>query len=95
MAPVRANGQIQQMEKKNEIQEEQQQESLHERIDAALLDLSILTGSLGTVAELMLNADAQCNTMAVGEIIEHYTGLINDGLDRICAFLTDDMRRAN
>lgn len=61
--------------------------SLRERIDGVVLDLYILCGSLGTVGELMLNADVKCDSAAVGEIIDHYTGLINDGLGKIEEYL--------
>lgn len=62
---------------------EQPEASLRKRIDDVVLDLYILCGSLGTVGELMLNADVKCDSVAVGEIIGHYTGLINDGLGKI------------
>lgn len=82
--------------RESELKEEPRdrgQEALHKRIDAEVLDLSVLAGSLGTVAELMLNADVKCDTVAVGVIIDHYIRLINDGLGRIEVFLADDMRR--
>ncbi len=66
--------------------------SLQERIDEVVLELYILCGSLGTVGEFMLGADVKCDSMAVGEIIDHYTGLINDGLGRIEECLTSSCR---
>ncbi len=72
------------------VQEEK--ESLQERIDEVVFELYILCGSLGTVGELMLGADVKCDSMAVGEIIDHYTGLINDGLGRIEECLTSSCR---
>ena len=77
----------------NVKQEQDRPESLHEQIDAAVLELYILAGSLGTVGELMLGADTKFHSADVGTIIEHYTGLISDGLGRIEGFLTSDMRR--
>lgn len=79
----------------SEGREERQQESLHERIDAAVFELYSLAGSLGTVGELMLGADVKCDSVAVGAIIDHYISLIYDSLGSIEGFLTDDMRRAN
>ncbi len=71
---------------------ERSEASLQERIDEVVLELYILCGSLGTVGELMLGADVKCDSMAVGEIIDHYTGLINDGLGRIEECLTSSCR---
>ncbi len=45
------------------VLEEKQPESLHEQIDAAVLELHILSGSLGTVGELMLNADREIHSV--------------------------------
>ncbi len=57
--------------------------SLQECIDEVLFEIYVLSGSLGTVGELMLNADVKCDSVAVGEIIEHYTELISESLGRI------------
>ncbi len=71
---------------------EQPEASLQERIDEVVLDLYVLCGSLGTVGELMLNAEGKCDSVGVGEIIDHYTGLISDGLGRIEECLTSSCR---
>lgn len=64
------------------------EESLHERVDGIVLDLYVLCGSLGTFGELMLGADMKCHSVEIGEIVDHYTGLINEGLGRIEECLT-------
>ena len=95
-APQPYNVQEEKNREESQVQEEQHQESLHEQIDNVLFELFVLSGSLGTVGELMLDAPSsgsKCDSMAVGQIIDHYTGLINDGLGRIEKILTDDMRR--
>ncbi len=70
-------------------------ESLHEKIDAVVLDLSILAGSLGTVGELIFEAGLKRNSSDVGLIVSHYSELIVDGLEQIEGFLTDDMRKGD
>ncbi len=78
--------------REDSVLEEEHSEFLHEQIDSAVLELHILTGSLGTVGELMLNADREIHSVEVGTIIDHYIGLISDGLGRIEEVLTLDMR---
>ena len=80
-------------QQEHEAEEEKQPESLREQIDAVVLDLHGLSGSLETVGELMLYADVKCDSSAIGVIITHYTELLSVGLNRIEDFLTDDMRR--
>ncbi len=58
-------------------------ESRQETVDDLLFELLILSDSLGTVGELMIDSDGKCDSGSIGGIIDHYTGLISDGLGRI------------
>ena len=76
-----------------EVNKQKEEKSLHEIINEIVFELYCLSGSLGTVGDLMLGAEVKCDSVAVGEIVEHYTGLITDGLGRIEESLAADMRR--
>ncbi|MCI5157068.1 MAG: hypothetical protein D3906_01265 [Candidatus Electrothrix sp. AUS1_2] len=52
------------------------------------MDIQILTSSLSTVADLMMDAGVQCDSVSVGSIIEHYTQLISDGIGKAEELLT-------
>ncbi len=58
-------------------------ESRQERIEDLLLELLVFLESLGTVGELMMDSDGKCDSGSIGGIIDHYTGLITDGLGEI------------
>ena len=81
--------------KENEVQEEQQQESLYERIDDEILELAILNDSLDALSGMMIAVYSESEVSSLAGIINRYSRLIDSSLDRIGEFLTDDMRRAN
>jgi hypothetical protein len=76
-------------------EKERPKESLYKRIDAAVLDLSILNGSLGAIGGFMQDASVKCDSCGVGVIIEQYTEQINDCVGHIQEFLSADMRESN
>ncbi len=51
-----------------------------EQIEDILLELSTLSASLGLVGRLLIDADRCYDSVLVGNIIDHYTGRISDGL---------------
>jgi hypothetical protein len=71
---------------------EDRPESLHKQIDNALLDLSILNGSLGNIGGFMLDASVECNSSEVGAIIEQYTKQINDFVGQLEELLSAGRR---
>jgi hypothetical protein len=76
-------------------QAEDRPDSLRKQIDNALLDLSILNGSLETIGGFMLDASVECNSSEVGAIIEQYTNQINDFVGKIEEFLSAGRRERN
>jgi hypothetical protein len=70
------------------------QESLHRKIDGAVLDLYSDVNSLETIGGFLLDADVKCDSSAVGAIVERYTGLIQEGLGKV-EELVCVMKRAN
>jgi hypothetical protein len=54
-----------------------------EQIEDILLDLSVLSASLGLVGRLLIDADRCNDSVLIGNIIEHYTGLLSDGLTEL------------
>ena len=72
------------------------EESIHEKVDAVLMELYDLNLSLGTLGELLLDSNAKkLEPCGVGSIIEHYTGLVSDRVGEIQAVLTTDMRKSD
>jgi hypothetical protein len=67
-------------------------DSLRKQIDNALLDLSILNGSLETISGFMLDASVKCDSSGVGCIIEQYTKQISDCVGQIEEFLSASRR---
>ncbi len=51
-----------------------------EQIEDILLELSVLSVSLGLVGRLLIDADRCYDSVLIGNIIDHYTGRISDGL---------------
>lgn len=76
------------------VVQETDQESLHRKIDGAVLDLYIDVNSLETIGGFLLDADVKCDSSAVGAIVERYTGLIQEGLGKVeelmCAMRAND-----
>ncbi len=54
-----------------------------EQLENTLLDLATYSVSLGFVGRLLIDADRCYDSVLVGNIIDHYTGLISDGLTRL------------
>ena len=56
-----------------------------EQLENILLDLATYAGSLGFVGRLLIDADRCYDSVLVGNIIDHYTGLISEGLAELQA----------
>ncbi len=59
------------------------QKAEQEHIEDILLELFIFSASLGFIGRLLIDADRAYDSVLTGKIIDHYTGLISDGLTRI------------
>jgi hypothetical protein len=51
-----------------------------EQIEDILLELSVLSASLGLVGRLLIDADRCYDSVLIGNIIDQYTGRISEGL---------------
>ena len=58
-------------------------EAEQEHIEDILLELFVFSASLGFIGGLLIDAGRTCDTVLTGKIIDHYTGLISDGLTRL------------
>ena len=54
-----------------------------EQIESILLELSTCSASLGFVGRLLIDADRRYDSVPIGNIIDHYTGLLSDGLNEL------------
>jgi hypothetical protein len=54
-----------------------------EQVEDILLELSTLSASLGLVGRLLIDSDRRYDSVLIGNIIDHYTGLISDELVEI------------
>jgi hypothetical protein len=54
-----------------------------EHIEDILLELFVFSASLGFIGRLLIDADRAHDSVLTGKIIDHYTGLISDGLTRL------------
>ena len=54
-----------------------------EQIEDILLELSVLSVSLGFVGRLLIDADRCYDSVLIGNIIEQYTGLLSEGLTEL------------
>lgn len=54
-----------------------------EQIEDILLELSVLSVSLGLVGRLLIDADRCYDSVLIGNIIDHYNDLIADGLTEL------------
>ena len=59
------------------------QKAEQEHIEDILLELFVFSASLGFVGRLLIDADRAYDSVLTGKIIDHYTGLISDGLTRL------------
>lgn len=62
-------------------------ETEQEQIENILLELSTFSGSLGFLGKLLIDADQCYDSVLIGNIIDHYTGLISDGLNELQGIL--------
>ena len=54
-----------------------------EQLENILLDLATYAGSLGFVGRLLIDADRCYDAGLIGNIIDHYTGLLSEGLTEL------------
>lgn len=54
-----------------------------EHIEDILLELLVFSASLGFIGRLLIDADRVYDSILIGKIVDHYTGLISDGLTRL------------
>ena len=54
-----------------------------EQVEDILLELSTLSASLGLVGRLLIDSDRRYDSVLIGNIIDHYTGLLSDGLNEL------------
>ena len=54
-----------------------------EQVEDILLELSVLSASLGLVGRLLIDGDRRYDSVLIGNIIDHYTGLLSDGLNEL------------
>uniref|UniRef100_UPI0040564505 hypothetical protein n=1 Tax=Candidatus Electrothrix sp. TaxID=2170559 RepID=UPI0040564505 len=54
-----------------------------EHLEDILLELFVFSASLGFIGRLLIDAERTYDSVLIGKIIDHYTGLISDGLTRI------------
>ena len=59
------------------------QKAEQEHLEDILLELFVFSASLGFIGRLLIDADRTCDTVLTGKIVDHYTGLISDGLTRL------------
>lgn len=52
-----------------------------EQIEKILLEISTCSFSLGFIGRLLIDADRRYDSVPIGNIIDHYTGLISDELN--------------
>ena len=72
---------------KNEKNNTAPKETEQEHIEDILLELFVFSASLGFIGRLLIDADRTCDSVLTGKIVDHYTGLISDGLTRLQAEL--------
>ena len=58
-------------------------ETEQERIESILLEISTFSFSLGFIGRLLIDADRCYDSVLIGNIVDHYTGLISDGLTEL------------
>ncbi len=54
-----------------------------EQLENTLLNLATYSVSLGFIGRLMIDADQCYDSVLIGNIINHYTGLISEGLTEL------------
>ncbi len=54
-----------------------------EQLENILLDLATYSVSLGFVGRLLIDADRCYDAVLIGNIIDHYTSLISEGLTEL------------
>ncbi|MCI5149725.1 MAG: hypothetical protein D3916_10125 [Candidatus Electrothrix sp. MAN1_4] len=54
-----------------------------EHTEDILLELFVFSASLGFIGRLLIDAERVYDSVLIGKIVDHYTGLISDGLTRL------------
>mgnify|MGYP001817821679 CR=1 FL=1 len=54
-----------------------------EQTEDLLLELLVFSASLGFIGRLLIDAERVYDSVLIGKIVDHYTGLISDGLTRL------------
>lgn len=62
-------------------------ETEQEQVENILLELSTFSGSLGFLGRLLIDADRCYDSVLIGNIIDHYTGLISKELNELQGIL--------
>jgi len=58
-----------------------------EQIESILLDLFMYSSSLKFISRLLIDADRRYDSVPIGNIIDHYAGLMSDELNELQAVL--------
>ena len=66
-------------EKNNTAPEKAEQEQAED----ILLELFVFSASLGFIGRLLIDAERAYDSVLIGKIVDHYTGLISDGITRL------------
>ena len=66
-------------EKDNTAPEKAEQEHTED----ILLELFVFSASLGFIGRLLIDAERAYDSVLIGKIVDHYTGLISDGITRL------------
>ena len=54
-----------------------------EQTEDILLELFVFSASLGFIGRLLIDAKRAYDSVLIGKIVDHYTGLISDGITRL------------
>lgn len=54
-----------------------------EQAEDILLELFVFSASLGFIGKLLIDAERAYDSVLIGKIVDHYTGLISDGITRL------------
>lgn len=58
-----------------------------EHTEDLLLELLVFSASLGFIGRLLIDAERVYDSVLIGKIVDHYTGLISDGLAHLQAIV--------
>lgn len=54
-----------------------------EQIESILLDLFMYSSSLKFISKLLIDADRRYDSVPIGNIVDHYAGLMSDELNEL------------